>query len=174
MFNRQFGLMAIAILLLSPNLVHANELDGNANLSVGNVRIVNTGNGTTIQTPQIQISTPKIPTNPVVVSRTYRRYRAKVVRRSRTTKPLIVNKKVSSSTQITVSNSTTTTVPIPNSTIRSSTIRSSSNGLPAVNEQQQSIYCSNSSGSVVSQSTSTSTSTVNGRTVSSEVHTNCN
>jgi hypothetical protein len=182
MFKRQFSLLVMATLLLSPNLVHANEIDGDTNLSVGNIQIQNTSNGNKIQTPNIQINTPKAAENPVIISRTRRRSRT-VIRSIRTSKPLVFNKKVNSDTQTTV---TTSTSPLPNSTIRSSTssstspapgsitrsstIRNSSSGndSQAVNQQQQSMQCSGG-GSSVSQSTST----VNGRTVSSEVRTNC-
>ena len=184
MFNRQFSLLVIATLLLSPNLVHANEIDGDSNLSVGNIQILNTGNGTILKTPNIQINSPKATENQVLVSRNRRRSRATVIRSTRTSKPLIFNQKVNSSTQTTVttttpstpssttrSSTTTTSTPsTPSSTTRSSTIRNSSsgNGSQSVNEQQQSIQCSGG-GSSVSQSTST----VNGRTVSSESRTNC-
>jgi hypothetical protein len=169
MFNRQFSPIAIAILLLSPSLVCADEIDGDPNLTVGNVQIVTSGNLTTIVTPKIQISTPKIPESRLLISRTHRRSRANVVRRTRTsTRSISIDKKVNADLPITV---TTTTYPIPGGTTRSSTIRSSSNGSQSVSEQQQSIQCSNNSGgSVVSQSTAT----VNGRTISSEVRTNCN
>ncbi len=169
MYYRQFTLIAIATLLLSPNLVHANEIDGDRNSSVGNVQIVNTPNGTVIQTPKIQVVTPKS-TPGAVVSRT-RRTRTSV-RRTRTATPLIFNKKVNSDSQTTVR---TTTDSGDTTITRSSTIRSSSNSgntqtsQSSSNEQQQSTQCSGS-GTTISRSTST----VNGRTVSSESHTNCN
>jgi hypothetical protein len=172
MFNRQFSLLTIAILLLSPNLATANEIDRDTNnpnnpnnLSVGNVRIITTSNGTTIQTPKIQINAPKPPEQPRLISRTRRRSRSSVMGRIRTSTPPISTKKVSSYNQTTV---TATTTSLPNHTIRSS----SHNSQP-VNEQQQSIRCSNSDDTIVSQSTSTIT-TINGRTISSEIHTNCN
>jgi hypothetical protein len=195
MFNRQLSLLAIATLLLSPNLVHANEIDSNRNLSVGNIRIINTSNGTLIQTPNIQVNTPTTTERPVLISRIRRRTRIPAVRRiptttntttiqrtTRTSAPLIFNNKINSnSTQTTV---TTTTSPVPNTTVstptttvRSSTIRTSSGDenitqsstQSSTSEQQQSVQCSGS-GTVVSQSSST----VNGRTVNSEVRRNCN
>lgn len=168
MFYRQFTLIAIATLLLSPNLVHANEIDGDRNLSVGNIQILNTPNGTVIQTPKIQVNTPK--SSPGVIISRARRTRTSV-RRTRSTTPLIFNRRVNSDSQTI----TTTTDSGNNSTVRSSTIRSSSNGgstqtsSQSSSEQQQSSQCSGN-GTVVSQSTST----VNGRTVSSESRTNCN
>ena len=174
MFNRQFTLLAIATLLLSPNLVHANEIDGDRNLVVGDIQILNTRNGTIIQTPNIQVNTlkssanwgffdwtPWRTTNPVIW-----RTREPGVGRTRTSTPWIFNNKVNSDSQTTV---TTSTESGSNSTVRSSTIRNSTqNGWQSVNEQQQSIRC-RGGGSSVSQSTST----INGRTVSSQVRTNC-
>ncbi len=189
MFNRQLGLLAMAILLLSPNLVHANEIDGDRNLSVGNIRIINTSNGTFIQTPNIQVNTPTTTEQPVLISRIRRRTRIPSVRRIPTTTntttiqrttgtsaPLIFNNRINS-TQTTVTTTTSpapnTTVSTPTTTVRSSTIRTSSGdentSQSSTSEQQQSVQCSGS-GTVVSQSSST----VNGRTVNSEVRRNCN
>jgi hypothetical protein len=185
MFKRHFSLLAVAALLLSPHVVQANPIDGDGNLSVGNVRIQNTGSGTIIQTPKIQVKTPKATNNRVSVERTRRRSRIPVVRRTRTSAPVILNKKVSTDSQTTViTNTRPISTPIirnstirsssgddrqyPTSTTRSSTIRSSSGDGESVNEQHQSIQCSGG-GSSVSQSSTT----VNGRTVNSEVRTNC-
>jgi hypothetical protein len=185
MFNRQFSLLVMATLLLSPDLVHANQIDGDTHLSVGNIQIHTTNNGTTIQTPQIQVNTPKPTENRTLLSRARRRSRTTAIRRNRTSAPAILNKRVSADGQSTVTTTTstststtapirstntststiehtTTTAPIRRSTIRSSTMRNSSNG--SQSEQHQSMQC-NGEGSSVSQSTST----VNGRTVSSEV-----
>jgi hypothetical protein len=169
MYYRQFTLIAIATLLLSPNLVSANEIDVDRNLSVGNVQILSTPNGTVIQTPKIQVVTPKSSPG-ATVSRT-RRTRTSV-RRTRTATPLIFNKKVNSDSQTTVR--TTTTDSGNTSTTQSSTIRSSSDSgntqaSQSSSNRQQSTQCSGS-GTTISRSTST----VNGRTVSSESHTNCN
>ena|GEM_PF-6247420 len=168
MFYRQFTLIAIATLLLSPNLVNANEIDGDRNLLAGNIQILNTPNGTVIRTPKMQVNTPK--SSPGVINRRTRRTRTSI-RRTRSAAPLIFNRKVNADVQII----RTTTGSGNNSIMRSSTIRSSSNGgstqtrSQSSSEQQQSSQCSGS-GTVVSQSTST----VNGRTVSSESRTNCN
>ena len=195
MFNRQLGLLAIVTLLLSPNLVHANEIDGDRNLSVGNIRIINTSNGTLIQTPNIQVNTPTTTEQPVLISRIRRRTRIPAVRRiptttntntttiqrtTQTSAPLIFNNKINTNSNSTQTTVTTTTSPVPNTTVitptttvRSSTIRTSSgdenSSQSATSEQQQSVQCSGS-GTVVSQSSST----VNGRTVNSEVRRNCN
>ncbi len=197
MFHRQLGLLAIATLLLSPSLVHANEIDGDRNLAVGNVRIINTSNGTLIQTPNIQVNSPTTTERPVLISRIKRRTRIPAIRSiptttntttirrtTRTSAPLIFNSKINSNTQqttVTTTTSpfpTTTTVPTPTTTVRSSTIRTSSgdenSSQSSTSEQQQSVQqsvqCSGGSGTVVSQSSST----VNGRTVNSEVRRNCN
>jgi hypothetical protein len=196
MFNRQFGLLVMATLLLSPTLVHASAFDEDTHLSVGNVQIHTTDSGTTLQTPKIQIDTSKSTENRVLISGR-RRVRTPAIRRGRT--PSVTRQQVESKVQTTInktnnstgrrvipaastrqqieSNVQTTinkTVPmrnstIQNSTVRSSTIQNSSNGSRSVNEQHQSVNCSGG-GSSVSQSIST----VNGRTVSSEVRGNCN
>lgn len=201
MFNRQLGLLAIATLLLSPSLVHANEIiNRDRNLAVGNVRIIDTSNGTLIQTPNIQVSTPTNTAQPLLASRIRRRTSIRTIRRIPTTTntttirriptatgtttierttstsaPLIFNNRINS-TQTTVTTTTSplpsTTVSTPDPTVRSSTIRTSSgdeNGSQSSTTQQQSVQCSGS-GTVVSQSSST----VNGRTVNSEVRRNCN
>ncbi|WP_373547163.1 hypothetical protein [Chamaesiphon sp.] len=160
MFNRQFSLLVIATLLLSPNLVNANEIDENPNLSIGNVQIQTTESGTTIQTPKIKITTPKATENRVIISRTRRRNLTQV-RRGRTSTPAMIRQRVESNRQ-----NTNPTAQIRNSTIRSSRNEDSSE---SIIEQQQSVQCSGS-GSSVSQSSST---TVNGRTISSEVSKNC-
>ena len=161
MFNRQFSLLVIATLLLSPNLVNANEIDENQNLSIGNVQIQTTEIGTTIQTPKIKITTPKATENRVIISRTRRRNLDRV-RRGRTATPAIIRQRVEDSNR----QITTPTTQIRNSTIRSSRNEDRSE---STIEQQQSVQCSGS-GSSVSQSSS---STVNGRTISSEVRKNC-
>jgi hypothetical protein len=192
MFHRQLSLLAIATLLLSPSLVHANEIDGDRNLSVGNIQIINTSNGTLIQTPNIKVSTPTTTEQPVFISRIRRRTRIPAIRRiptttntttiqrtTRTSAPLIFNNKINSNSQQTTVTTTTsplpnTTVSTPTTTVRSSTIRTSSgdenSSQSSTSEQQQSVQCSGGSGTVVSQSSST----VNGRTVNSEVRRNCN
>ena len=167
MFYRQFTLVAIATLLLSPNLVQAREVYGDEEgLSVGNVQILNTPDGAIIQTPKIQVSTP-IPSSRAVVSQT-RRTRTSV-RRTRTAAPLIFNKKVNSAnTTVTTTNSGGNTRIMRSSTVRNSSDGSTQSTQSAGTDRQQSIEC-NGNGTTVSQSTST----VNGRTVSSQ-QTSCN
>ena len=161
MLNRQFSLLVMATLLLSPNLVNANEIDENPNLSIGNIQIQTTESGTTIQTPNIKITTPKATENRVIISRTRRRNLDRV-RRGRTSTPAMIRQRVENSNR---------EVTAPTTQIRNSTIRSSRNEdrSESTIEQQQSVQCSGS-GSSVSQSSS---STVNGRTISSEVRKNC-
>lgn len=196
MINRHFSLLAIAALLLSPTVAQSEIVNSDGNLSVGNVRILNTSSGTVIQTPKVQVTNPKSTDNRLSVNRTRRRSRIPAVRHTGTSKPMIINSKVntnSSTTVIrtntpasiptiqtpTIRNSTIQTPTIirstggdtqyPTPTVRSSTVRSSSGDSESVVEQHQSVQCSGS-GSSVSQSSST---TVNGRTVHSESHRNC-
>jgi hypothetical protein len=171
MSNYQFSLLVMVTLLLSPHLVQANEIDADRNLSVGTVRIRNTSTGTTLQTPNIQIDTPKTPVENRATSRIRRRVHTATSRRPRTSPPAILQQRVNLDGQSTVTNSSSysTTGAIQNSTVHSSTIRSSTNGSQTVNNRQQWSQCSGG-GSSVSQSTTT----VNGRTVSSETRTNCN
>ena len=184
MLNRQFSLLVMISLLLSPDLVHADEIDGNRNLSVGNVQIRTTNNGTVLQTPKIQVSTPTA-TGKVITSRTRRRVRTTIVRPKQQviiSKPsVILPQRVGTSAPPVIiintptSNPTirTSTISTPSSTptVRRSTIRTSTNGSESVSTQQQSIQCS--SDDEGSSSVSQSTSTVNGRTVRSETRTNC-
>jgi hypothetical protein len=58
MLKRQFSLLAIATLLLSPTLVHADEIGESMNISAGNVRIQTDEYGfAKIQTPNVNITT---------------------------------------------------------------------------------------------------------------------
>jgi hypothetical protein len=200
MFNRQFGFLVMATLLLSPNLVHASAFDENTHLSVGNVQINTTDSGTTLRTPKIQIDTPKTTESRILISGR-RRIRTPAIRRGRT--PSVMRRQIESNVQTTINKTSTTNNPsgrriipaaattrqqiesnvqttinktlpmrnstIQNSTVRSSTIQNSTTGSRSVNQQHQSVNCSGG-GSSVSQSIST----VNGRTVSSEVRGNCN
>ena len=157
MFNRQFGLLLIAALVLSPTLVHADDIDEDNNLSVGNVQILTTPNGSSVRTPNIQIDSPtKTAENRSIFNRNRQRTRTSVIRRGRTTPSGIFRRRVEQNETVT----TTTTNP---SVFRRSTTSRSSNGSESVSEQRQSVNCS--SGSSVRQS---STTTVNGRTVHSE------
>jgi hypothetical protein len=167
MFYRQLSLLVVTILLLSPNLVRAQEIEPGSQLSVGNIFIQTNDYGTFIYTPQIQISTPKSIEN--TRSTRWDRHRRSTSVNNRRGKftPSSVTKKTNSDSYTTV---TTSTYPGNGSTIRSTTIRRSDrNGSQSsVSEQRQSIQCSGENSSV-----SQSTSTVNGRTVSARTWTNC-
>ncbi len=190
MLNRQVSLLVMIGLLLSADLVHANE-----NVSVGNVQIRTTKNGTVLQTPKIQISTPKA-AGKAITSRTRRRSRTAVIRskpqviiskpsviipqRAGTSAPpvIIINSPtsnpsstVSTPTSYPTAPSSTVSTPTSTPTVRRSTVRTSTNGSGSVSTQQQSIQCN--SDDEGSSSVSQSTSTVNGRTVRSETRTNC-
>ncbi|WP_310427846.1 hypothetical protein [Chamaesiphon sp. VAR_48_metabat_135_sub] len=210
MFNRQFGLLVMATFLLSPTLVNASAFDEGTHLSVGNVQIHTTENGTTLRTPKIQIDTPNAAQNRVLISGR-RRLRTPAIKRPRVLPAAAMRRKIESNVQTTINKTSPTNnstirsttiqnttirgrrvIPAPstqvesnvqtiinktlpannstiqNSTVRSSTIRNSSNGSHSVNENRQSVHCSGG-GSSVSQSIST----VNGRTVRSEVRGNC-
>jgi hypothetical protein len=166
MFYRQFSLLAIAILLLSPNPVVAEEIEPDSYVSVGNIYIQNNNDWMIIQTPQIQIITPK--STPRSVDRDRQRRRNSVSGRRRTFTPSVTRKKIDADSQTTV---TTNTYSNSGSIIRRSTIRSSgsNSSQSTVSEQRQSIQCSGEGSYSVSQSTST----VNGRTVSSRTWTDC-
>jgi hypothetical protein len=168
MFYRQFSLLVFAVLLLSPNPVRAQEIEPDSYISVGNIYIQNTNDWMIIQTPRIQIITPKSTQTPLSVGRDRHWQRTPVSGRRRTLSPTITHKKMNSDSQTTV---TTNTYSRSGSTIRSTTIRSSSsNGShSARSEQRQSIQCSGEGNYSVSQSTST----INGRTVSARTWTSC-
>lgn len=180
MSKRQFGLAAIAILLLSPNLVYANETNQGTSLTVGNIHITKTGKGTSIKTPKIQIETPKATDDRMLLSRSRRRSRTQI-RRKRISAPTTIRPHVDPNDDEPkiIRTPTMPSVPkvpsVPQSTIRTPTVRSSTirttsddNDSHSVSEQHQSIQCSGS-GSSVSQSSTT----INGRTVNSEVRSNC-
>jgi hypothetical protein len=59
MLKHQLSLLAIATILLSPTLVHADEISGGKNLSVGNIKIQTSDSGVSIQTPNVKIDTLK-------------------------------------------------------------------------------------------------------------------
>jgi hypothetical protein len=158
MFNRQFGIVAIVALLLSSSLVQAREIDDDPS-DGSNVRVQTTQNETIIQTPKIQIITPKVPKNKVLGNRARRRDRKYV----RTSTAATNNKPLNSNQQV---------IGVPDiAPIRSSTTRRSTYDEDSQTsiEQHQSVQCGGSRSSV-SQS---STSTVNGRTIRSEVHRDC-
>ncbi len=179
MFKRQFSLLVMATLLLSPTLVHANELGESTNLSVGNIRLqTNSSGGVSIQTPNINLNTAPSPEDRVLLSRTTRRrirtpIRRTIIRRGRIiSSPSLIRQSTIISQPTIIRQSTIDPADRSinqTSTIRSSTVRTSSNGSQSISEQHNSVQCSPGSGSSVSQSTQT----INGRTVSSEVRTNC-
>jgi hypothetical protein len=185
MLKRQFSLLAIVTLLLSPTLVHADEIGESTNISVGKIQIQTDGSGVTkIQTPNVNMTTAQPFANRWLISSRKRRIRTPV------RKPVVKSGQMISApvvksqapiAQPTIAQPTvaqpTVAQPPSDSTNRSvvqqtSTIRSSShtsnNG--SHSEQQSSVECSSSgSGTSVTRSTQT----INGRTVSAEVRTNC-
>jgi hypothetical protein len=175
MLKRQFSLLAIATLLLSPTLVHADEIGESTNISAGNVRIQTDEYGfTKIQTPNVNITTAQPFANRWLISSRKRRIRTSV------RKPIVKSRQIISAPSVPSqqpiaqppisqppSNSTNRSVVNQTSTIRSSS-QTSNNG--SHSEQHSSVECSSSgSGTSVTRSTQT----INGRTVSSEVRTNC-
>jgi hypothetical protein len=165
MFDRQFGLLVMAVLLLSPSLAQANDDDV---LSIGNVRIQTTRSSTSVKTPNIQVESPRTAENRSASDRTNRRNRTSI-RRGRNTAPSgnIFNQRNAPSgnifnQRVEQRNETVTTTDNP-SIFRNSTTRSSGNGSESVTKQSNSVSCSG--GSSVHQSSST---TVNGQTVHSE------
>jgi hypothetical protein len=185
MLKRQFSLLAIATLLLSPALVHADEIGESTNISVGNVRIQTDEYGVTkIQTPNVNITTAQPFANRWLISSRKRRIRTSV------RKPVVKSRQIISAPSVPSqppiaqpaisqppisqppisqppSDSTNRSVVNQTSTIRSSS-QTSNNG--SHSEQHSSVECSSSgSGTSVTRSTQT----INGKTVSSEVRTNC-
>jgi hypothetical protein len=175
MLKRQFSLLAIATLLLSPTLVHADEIGESTNISVGNIQIQTDGyGGTKIQTPNVNITTAQPFRNHWLISSRKRRIRTSV------RKPVVKNGQIISAPSVMSQppiaqppiaqppiDSTNRSVVTQTSTIRSSS-QTSNNG--SHSEQHSSVECSSSgSGTSVTRSTQT----INGRTVSSEVRTNC-
>jgi hypothetical protein len=159
MLKRQIGLVAIVTLLLLPNLVSAAEIPENTNLSSSNVRVqISDRGGVIIQTPNINIDTTKPVIERVIISRKYRRYRTPIVKRGRIVSPTIVRQQAIDRVTPTVEHV---------DSIRNSTIRTSTNDSHTISEQH--VQCHGSGSSIVQSS-----QTINGRTVSSEVQTNCN
>ena len=89
MSKRQFGLTAIAILLLSPTLVSANESLDATHLTVGKVQINTNNHRTSINTPNIQLDTPTTTDSQLLLSR---RQRARTPVRKRT--PAVIRPRV--------------------------------------------------------------------------------
>jgi hypothetical protein len=158
MFKRQIGLVVMAFLVLSPSLVHANDVDDDDYVSVGNIHIQKNQTGTSIKTPNIQIETPKTADKPILNRNNRQRNRPASIRRGQPSPQSgnIFNQRVEQR------NETVTTTNNP-SVFRSSTTNRSSNGSESVSQQRHSVNCSG--GGSVQQS---STTTVNGRTVHSE------
>jgi hypothetical protein len=159
MLKRQIGLVAIVTLLLLPNLVSAAEIPENTNLSSGNVRVqISDRGGVSIQTPNINIDTNKPVVKRVLISRKYRRYRTPIVKRGRVVLPTVSRQRAIDKVTPTAEHA---------DRVRSSTIRTSTNDSHTISEQH--VQCHGSGSSIVQSS-----QTINGRTVSSEVQTNCN
>lgn len=193
MIKRQFSFLVIATLLLSPTFVSANESGESTNLSVGNIRLQTSSDGSVnIQTPKININTASLDRQ-VLISRR-RRVVTPAIRRGRiiTTPTIIRTPRIDSQGRIITTPTIIRTPKIDsqgriittptiirqsrienedrgidpqNSSSRSTTIRSSGNGSESTSEQHHSVSCSSGS-----SSSSQSTQTINGRTVTSEAH----
>jgi Zn-dependent metalloprotease len=172
MLKRQFSLLAIATLLLSPTLVHADEIGESTNISVSNMQIQT-------DTPTVNITTAQPFAHRWLISSRKRRMRKSVRKPVANNGQMIYTPTVKSQPTISQppiaqppiaqpqSDSTNRSVVQQTSTIRSSS-HTSNNG--SHSEQQSSVQCSSSgSGTSVTRSTQT----INGKTVSSEVRTNC-
>jgi hypothetical protein len=160
MFKHQLSLLAIATILLSATLVNAADIGEETNLSVGNIRVQTSNNGgVKIQTPNLTIDTAKSALGQVITSRNRRRYRIPATRRGRVLYPTAttVHQRV-------IGKVAPAAYPDRR---RNSTIRTSNNDTHTMSEQH--IECHGSSSSI-----SQSSQTINGRTVSSEVHSSCN
>jgi hypothetical protein len=154
MLKHQLSLLAIATILLSSTLARADDISGGKNLSVGNIQIQTSDSGNvSIQTPSINIQALKS-VDGRVISRIRRRARIPVVRYS----PAILRQRAVVKT---------TPVEYPDR-VHNSTIRTSTNNSQTINEQH--VQCHGSGSSSIVQSSQT----IDGKTVSSEVHTNCN
>jgi hypothetical protein len=160
MLKRQLGLLVISTILLSTTLVHAAEIPGGTDLSVGNIRIQTSDRGeVNIKTPNIDINSAKVIVGRVSIDRNRRRNRkAPSMRRGRE----IPSAAILRQRAMDKVNSVESSDRVGNSTTRTST-----NDSHTVTEQN--IQCSGSGSSVIQSS-----QTINGRTVSSETRTNCN
>jgi hypothetical protein len=168
MFKCQFGMLAIAILLLSPSCVRANETIAFTDLSIGDLQITTTDRSTLISTPNIFIATPTS------------------VRSNKNTLPTVTRPRVEididdendGGEPVVTSSPRYRVSPIPSipqvpfdrslPTIRSYSIRTTSVDNNSFSEQRQSVRCSG--GGTVSQSSST---TINGRTVKTQFRSQC-
>jgi hypothetical protein len=160
MLKRQLGLLVISTILLSTTLVHAAEMPGGTDLSVGNIRIQTSDRGeVNIKTPNIDIGPEKVIVGRVSIDRNRRRNRkAPSLRRGRAIPSAAILRQQAMDK--------TNSVESPNRA-GTSTTRNSTNDSHTVSEQN--IQCSGSGSSVIQSS-----QTINGRTVSSETRTNCN
>jgi hypothetical protein len=158
MLKHQLSLLAIATILLSSTLARADDISGGKNLSVGNIQIQASDSGNvSIQTPSINIQTLKS-VDGRVISRTRRRSRIPVVRGRVIYSPATLRQRAVVKT---------TLVEYPDR-VHNSTIRTSTNNSQTINEQH--VQCHGSGSSSIVQSSQT----IDGKTVSSEVHNNCN
>lgn len=158
MLNSRLGLLITSIILLSTNLVHAAEITGGTNVSVGKIGIQTNDRGEVrIDTPNIDLSPTKITVGRVSIDRNRRRNRkAPPLRRGRVIPAAILRQQA-----IDKVNS------VDPDRVGTSTTRTSTNDPHTVSEQN--IQCSGSGSSVIQSS-----QTINGRTISSETRTNCN
>jgi hypothetical protein len=175
MFIRQLGSIAIAMLLLSPSLVSANEALAFTDLSVGELQITTTDRGTLITTPNIFIAAD---------DRLQSRQRTSVRSGKNTSLPTVTRGRIEIDEEYDDDEPVVTrsrfyrTSPIPSipeipfvrsiPTARTYSIRTTSIDRNSFSEQRQSVQCSG--GGTVSQSSST---TINGRTVKSQFHSKC-
>ena len=181
MFKRQFGTLAIAMLLLSPSLASANEVLAFTDLSVGDIQITTTDRGTLITTPNIFIVTPT-----TTDSRVLNRQRTSI-RTSKTTTLPTIRPRVEIDDEYDDDDDDEPVVtrsplyrisPIPSipqipfvrsiPTMRGYSIRTTRIDRDTYSDQRQSVQCRG--GGSVTQSSST---TINGRTVKTQVRHQC-
>ena len=160
MLKRQLGFLVISTILLSTTLVHAADISGSTDLSVGNIRIQTSDRGeVNIKTPNIDLNSAKVTVGGISIDRNRRRNRkAPSIRRGRVIPSAAILRQQALDK--------ITPVEAPDR-VGNSTTRTSTNDSHTVSEQN--IQCSGS-GSSISQSSQT----INGRTVISETRTNCN
>jgi hypothetical protein len=177
MFKRQFGTLAIAMLLLSPGLVSANEAIAFTDLSVGDIQITTSDRGTLIATPNIFIATPTT-TDSQILSR-----QQPSIRSNKITVPTVrprveIDDEYDDDEPVATRSSFYRISPIPSipqipfvrsiPTLRGYSVRTTSVDRDTFSEQRQSVQCSG--GGTVTQSSST---TVNGRTVKTQFRHKC-
>ena len=197
MFNRQFNLLVIATLLLSPTFVSANEIGESTNLSVGKIRLQTNQDGSVnIQTPNINLNSATSSLDrQVLISRSRRRVRTPVViRRGRIITPaaIIRQPRIDPNGRIITSPVIIRQPTIdpngriitPPAIIRQSKIENEDRSIENRNSSSRSTTIRSSSNgnestseqhhsiscSAGSSSSSQSTQTINGRTVTTESH----